>query len=95
MARPQLTDSTSFNNCSSQIRNLNPTFPCIAFRIKASPFLPMQGLYWRLHSVNGGLTKLSLAENNLGEEGTKAICEALEKNETLKELDLRGPWRRP
>ena len=45
--------------------------------------------------VNGGLTKLSLAENELGEEGTKAICEALEKNETLKELDLRGPWRRP
>jgi len=150
MARPQLTDSTSFNNCSSQIRNLNPTFPCIAFRIKASPFLPMQGLFLGSHSVNGaltalnlssndlkdegvsavceaiqsnketklasldfgnngihpvganavaamvavtgGLTKLSLAENNLGEEGTKAICEALEKNETLKELDLRGGY---
>jgi Ran GTPase-activating protein (RanGAP) involved in mRNA processing and transport len=36
----------------------------------------------------GGLTKLSLAENELGEEGTKAICEALEQNKTLKELDI-------
>jgi Ran GTPase-activating protein (RanGAP) involved in mRNA processing and transport len=43
-------------------------------------------------AVTGALTKLSLAENNLGEEGTKAICEALEKNETLKELDLRGGY---
>ena len=42
--------------------------------------------------VMGALTKLSLAENNLGEEGTKAICEALEKNETLKELDLHGGY---
>ena len=40
--------------------------------------------------VNGGLTKLSLAQNNLEEAGTKAICEALEQNTTLKELDLRG-----
>ena len=40
--------------------------------------------------VNGGLTKISLAENGLGEEGTKAICEALEQNKTLKELDLSG-----
>jgi Ran GTPase-activating protein (RanGAP) involved in mRNA processing and transport len=40
--------------------------------------------------VNGGLTKISLAENGLGEEGTKAICEALEQNKTLKELDIRG-----
>jgi hypothetical protein len=38
--------------------------------------------------VNGGLTKLSLAENELGEEGTKAIGEALEQNKTLKELDI-------
>jgi Leucine-rich repeat (LRR) protein len=43
-------------------------------------------------AVTGALTKLSLAENNLGEEGTKAICEALEKNETLKELDLHGGY---
>jgi hypothetical protein len=28
----------------------------------------------------------------LGEEATKAICEALEKNKTLKELDLRGGY---
>ena len=43
-----------------------------------------------LISVKGGLTKLSLARNRLGEEGTKAICEALEQNKTLKELDVSG-----
>ena len=41
-------------------------------------------------SVTGALTKLSLARNKLGEEGTKAICEALEQNTTLKELDISG-----
>ncbi|KOO28694.1 protein nlrc3 [Chrysochromulina tobinii] len=41
-------------------------------------------------AVTGGLTKISLAKNELGEEGTKAICEALEQNKTLKELDIRG-----
>jgi hypothetical protein len=40
--------------------------------------------------VNGVLTKLSLAWNKLEEEGTKAICEALKQNKTLKELDLSG-----
>ena len=40
--------------------------------------------------VNGGLTKMSLAGNQLEEEGTKAICEALEQNKTLKELDISG-----
>ena len=40
--------------------------------------------------VNGGLTKISLSHNELGEEGTKAICEALEQNKTLKELDISG-----
>eukprot|EP00900_Chrysochromulina_parva_P003387 jgi/Chrpa1/13049/Chrysochromulina_OHIO_Genome00024578-RA len=40
--------------------------------------------------VNGALTKLSLAWNKLGEEGTKAICEALKQNKTLKELDMSG-----
>jgi len=40
--------------------------------------------------VNGGLTMLALARNMLGEEGTKAICEALEQNKTLKELDISG-----
>ena len=40
--------------------------------------------------VNGVLTKLSLAHNKLEEAGTKAICEALEQNTTLKELDLSG-----
>jgi hypothetical protein len=40
--------------------------------------------------VTGALTKLSLAKNPLGEEGTKAICEALKQNKTLKELDLSG-----
>ena len=40
--------------------------------------------------VMGALTKLSLAENMLGEEGTKAICEALEQNKKLKELDISG-----
>ena len=42
--------------------------------------------------VNGGLTMLALARNMLGEEGTKAICEALEQNKTLKELDLSGVY---
>ena len=40
--------------------------------------------------VNGGLTSINLAKNELGEEGTKAICEALEQNKTLKELDFSG-----
>ena len=43
--------------------------------------------------VTGSLTKLSLAKNELGEEGTKAICEALEQSTTLKELDISGGWR--
>ena len=46
----------------------------------------------KMLAVNGGLTMLSLANNNLGEEGTKAICEALEQNKTLKELDISGNW---
>ena len=40
--------------------------------------------------VTGALTKISLAKNELGEEGIKAICEALEQNTTLKELDISG-----
>jgi Ran GTPase-activating protein (RanGAP) involved in mRNA processing and transport len=40
--------------------------------------------------VTGGLTKLWLAENKLGEEGTKFLCDALVGNNTLKELDLSG-----
>ena len=43
-----------------------------------------------LISVNGALTKLSLARNRLGDKGIKAICEALEQNTTLKELDISG-----
>ena len=42
--------------------------------------------------VNGSLTKLSLAKNELKEEGTKAICKALKQNTTLKELDISGRW---
>ena len=33
---------------------------------------------------------MSLAENKLEEKGTKAICKALEQNQTLKELDISG-----
>jgi hypothetical protein len=44
----------------------------------------------KMLGVNGGLTKISLARNHLEEEGTKAICEALEQNTTLKELDISG-----
>jgi len=40
--------------------------------------------------VNGALTKLWLADNNLQEEGIFAICEALEQNTTLKELNISG-----
>ena len=36
----------------------------------------------------GALTKLSLAENQLEEKGTEAICEALKQNNTLKELSV-------
>ena len=46
-----------------------------------------------LIGVNGALTKLSLASNKLEEAGTKAICEALEQNTTLKELDISGDSR--
>jgi hypothetical protein len=42
--------------------------------------------------VNGVLTMLSLAKNKLEADGTKAICEALEQNKTLKELDISGNW---
>jgi Ran GTPase-activating protein (RanGAP) involved in mRNA processing and transport len=41
-------------------------------------------------AVTGGLTKISISKNKLGEEGTKAICEAIEQNTTLKELDISG-----
>ena len=34
------------------------------------------------------LTRVSLAKNKLGEEGTKVICDALKGNTTVKELDL-------
>ena len=44
-----------------QIRSLNPTFPCSAFQVKASPSSPMQGLRWRLHSVNAPLTRRASA----------------------------------
>jgi hypothetical protein len=46
-----------------------------------------------LISVNGGLNKMSLAENKLGEEGTRAICEALEQNKTLKQLEISGGYQ--
>ena len=44
----------------------------------------------KMLGVNGSLTKLSLAWNKLEEGGTKAICEALKQNKTLKEFDLSG-----
>jgi hypothetical protein len=47
-----------------------------------------------LIGVNGALTMLSLARNELEKEGTKAICEALEQNKTLKELDISGDINR-
>ena len=40
--------------------------------------------------VIASLTKISLPGNQLGEEGTIFICEALKANATLKELDLSG-----
>ena len=43
-------------------------------------------------AIRGHLTKLSLAENKLGEDGTKSICDALKGNKTLKELDLSGDY---
>ena len=41
-------------------------------------------------AVTASLTKISLAKNNLGEEGTKIICEAMKGNTTITELDLSG-----
>ena len=41
-------------------------------------------------SVNGSMTKISLERNKLEEAGTKAICNALKSNNTLKELNLAG-----
>ena len=40
--------------------------------------------------VHGGLTSVNLSDNMLGEEGTKAICEAFEQNTMLKELNISG-----
>ena len=40
--------------------------------------------------VIGSVTQISLAANQLEEEGTKVICGALEQNKTLKELDFSG-----
>lgn len=40
--------------------------------------------------ANSGLTIISLAENHLGKEGTKFVCDALKDNQTLKELDMSG-----
>ena len=42
--------------------------------------------------VNASVAKLSLANNKLEEEGTKAVCEALHGNKTVKELDLSGGY---
>lgn len=44
----------------------------------------------RYISVTTSLTKLSLAKNELGEAGTKIICESMKGNNTLKEIDLSG-----
>ena len=43
-------------------------------------------------AANASLTKISLASNNLMEDGTRVICEAVKGNKTLKELDLRGDF---
>ena len=40
--------------------------------------------------VNALLTSVNLSRNQLGEEGTKLICDALKGNTTLKHLDLSG-----
>jgi len=40
--------------------------------------------------VNASLTKISLAQNNLAEEGIKVICDVVKGNTTLKELNLAG-----
>ena len=43
-----------------------------------------------LEVLSASVTKISLAQNMLGEEGTKTICEAVGGNKVLKELDLSG-----
>ena len=47
-----------------------------------------------LDAVTAELTKITLAGNELGEAGTKSICDALKDNKTLKELDLSGQFGR-
>ena len=42
----------------------------------------------------GSVTKILVGENQLGEVGTKAICDALRANTTVKELDLSGSTNR-
>ena len=41
-------------------------------------------------AVTPSLTKISLARNNLGEEGSKFICEAVKNSTRINELDLSG-----
>ena len=41
-------------------------------------------------AVTTSMTKISLAGNCLGEEGTKSICEAVKASTMLKDLDLGG-----
>ena len=43
-----------------------------------------------LSGVRASLTKLSLARNKLGEDGTESICNAVKDSKVLKELDLSG-----
>mmetsp|Transcript_40421 Transcript_40421/g.96056 ORF Transcript_40421/g.96056 Transcript_40421/m.96056 type:complete len:190 (-) Transcript_40421:3481-4050(-) len=52
-------------------------------------WLNLQNALPRLRDSDPSLTELCLFENKLGEERCKIIAVALEKNKTLKELDLR------
>ena len=40
--------------------------------------------------VSGSITSLSLAKNELGDDGAEALSIGLKKNKSLKTLDLEG-----
>ena len=41
-------------------------------------------------AASASLTKILVGSNELGEEGTRVMCEALKNNKVVKELDLSG-----
>jgi len=53
--------------------------------VSSGLLLPVPGEYLKTNST---LVELNINENNLGDEGAKALAEGLKANKTLKSLDL-------